>query len=45
MDLANDERIQVLNDQIQNETDPERVIALVNELATLLDDSRQKTDV
>jgi hypothetical protein len=44
MDLANDERIQVLNDQIQNETDPERVIALVNELATLLDDSRQKTD-
>jgi hypothetical protein len=44
MDLANDERIQVLNDQIQSEKDPERVIALVNELATLLDDSRQKAD-
>jgi hypothetical protein len=45
MDLANDERIQVLNEQIQNEKDPERVIALVDELACLLDDSRSKTDV
>ena len=44
MDLMNDERIQVLNDQIQNEKDPAKVVALVDELAHLLDDTRSKTD-
>jgi len=38
MDLANDERIQRLNEQIQSEKDPNKVISLIDELARLLDD-------
>jgi hypothetical protein len=44
MDLVNEQRIEILNEQIQTEKDPQKVIALVDELARLLDDSRSKTD-
>ena len=44
MDLANEERIQSLNEQIQNEKDPEKVISLVDELARLLDDGTAGTN-
>jgi hypothetical protein len=32
MDLANDERLRSLNDQIQSENDPQKLSALIDEL-------------
>lgn len=40
MDLADDERIRRLNDQIQKETDREKVLQLSRELMRLLDAKR-----
>jgi len=37
MDLAEDERIKRLNDQIQQEKDPEKVLQLSHELVRLID--------
>jgi len=39
MDIANDERIQQLNEQIQTEEDPEKLMALVSELERILDEA------
>lgn len=38
MNLANDERIRKLNDQIQAETEPAKMTALVEQLTRLLDE-------
>ena len=37
MDLANDERLKRLTDQIEHEKDPHRVLELAQELLRLLD--------
>lgn len=42
MDLAKDERIKGLNDQIQQEKDPEKVLQLSRELVRLLDGKQNK---
>lgn len=42
MDLANDERIKRLNQQIQQETDRDKVLKLTQELVRLLDGEPDK---
>ena len=40
--IADDERIRILNDQIQAERDPKQLLALVQELTRVLDDQSQR---
>jgi hypothetical protein len=42
MDLANDERLRSLNDQIQAEKDPQKLGALIDELGRLLELGNEK---
>ena len=42
MDLANDERLKQLNEQIQKEHDPKKLAELTQELLKLIDEKREK---
>lgn len=43
MDLADDERIRQLNQQIQKEQDPEKLIELIRQLIELIDEKSGST--